>query len=135
MTSSRSIVLSISNISYGFCCCIRTQLFSFLMMGVQGTEDTAVPLSYAVQSANRINNFGQPFNLTANLTRLVGAGHLLVTPTVMTAFEEYISQRAPGTIRFLIQLVQNLTDTFSGINKQMKSDDLKEVVYSGKSSS
>lgn len=85
-----------------------------------------MPLSYAVLTANRINNFGQPFNLTANLTRLVGEGHLLVTPYVLTAIEEYISSRATGTTRFLVRLVNDLTKTFAALNKRMESNPLSK---------
>lgn len=57
-----------------------------------------------------------------------------MTPTVMNALEEYINRRAPGTVRFLIKLVQNLTDTFAGINKRMEMNFLKEELSSEKTS-
>lgn len=83
-----------------------------------------MPLPFAVQTANRIDNFGASVNLTANLTRLVGAGHVLVTPYIMTAIEEYISSRATGTTRFLVQLVNDLTETFAALNRRMESNPL-----------
>lgn len=85
----------------------------------QGTEDRAVPISYAVHSMNRINDFGKSVNLTSNVTRLVGEQHLLLTADVMTHIETYISNRANGTTRFLVTLVKELTDSFSKLTTDM----------------
>lgn len=85
----------------------------------QGTEDKAVPLSYAVHSVNRINAFGKSVNLTSDVTRLVGEEHLLVTADVMTHIETYISDRANGTTRFLVSMVKDLTESFSKLTTGM----------------
>lgn len=80
-----------------------------------------VPIFYASRAASFINNFGKSANLTANLTRLEGEGHLLMNDVVMNGLEEYVSQRAEGTTRFLASLVADLTDTFASINKDVSS--------------
>lgn len=90
-------------------------------MHQQGTEDVVVPIPYAWRSAQSINKFGESANLTANLTRLVGDGHLLVNDLVMNGLEEYVSQRAEGTTRFLISLVSNLTKSFASINSDVSN--------------
>lgn len=87
---------------------------------MKGTNDDAVPLSLAIRTKNRITDFGSSLNLTVNLTRLVDQGHLLITPVVMTSIEDYVSTRVHGTTRFLVELVDELTQTFSDLNDRMK---------------
>lgn len=93
----------------------------------QGTEDTAVPIQLAVRSANIINTFGRSVNLTANLTRLQGQEHMLVTPRVMNAIEEYVSERAEGTVRFLTTMVNDLSDSFQSVNQKIDRSPFSSV--------
>lgn len=86
---------------------------------LQGTDDEAVPISYAEKSVDRINTFGQAFNLTANLTVISGGSHLLLTAEVLSSMEEYVSTRSKGRTRFLVRLVQDLTKSFQSLNDGM----------------
>lgn len=87
---------------------------------MKGTSDDAVPISLAIRTKNRITDFGRSLNLTVNFTRLVDQGHLLITPVVMSGIEDYVSTRARGTTRFLVELVDDLTQTFSDLNDRME---------------
>lgn len=87
---------------------------------LQGTDDEAVPISYAEKSVDRINTFGQFLKITANLTVIPGGGHLLFTSDVLSSIEEYVSIRSKGRRRFLIHLVQDLTKTFQSLNEGMR---------------
>lgn len=84
-------------------------------------------MRYAWRSANAINTFGEDVNLSANLTRLLGSGHLLVNGRVMNAMEEYISERATGTTRFLLELVSNLTISFGSVNNEIENSPLLDT--------
>lgn len=107
---------------------LSTEVRNRKVLMIHGTDDKAVSISQAVDAVNGINEFGKTINLTADINRLEGQGHVLVTPAVMESMETYIQTRAPGTSRYLLKLVADLTESFDGINRQFDKSWLLRTV-------
>ncbi|PXF50067.1 Acyl-protein thioesterase 1 [Gracilariopsis chorda] len=87
------------------------------MLLMHGTDDTAVPYVFAQYLANRLSSFRS----NVNFTTFAGEPHVILNVQVIETIEHFVSQRAPGTMRYLDKLINDMTEKFGSLSSRLES--------------